>query len=225
MYCTDLRLVNNTAEKVTIYPLRCKCWTCEHCQPMRHAQLVRDGMRGRPNTFLTLTSNPKTGKSPDDRARSLVIAWRKVRKEICKEYGYKKLPFMAVFEATKAGEPHLHILARCKWIDQGFLSRRMAHHIGAPIVDIRRVKNTATAVHYVTKYVGKQPHHFKGTKRYWRSLDFLLPFDEPEQEEGPYSLWHIRTETAERLIAMFQSSGYTYVTHHRGFTECSRSPP
>jgi len=150
---------------------------------MRAADLVKKARLGQPNTFMTLTVNPSRGFSPDDRARRLAKAWRKLRALACKKYGYKRIPFLAVFEKHKSGEPHLHILARVKWIDQDWLSRTMALLTGAPIVDIRRVRSRQAIAAYITKYVGKDPTRFKFSKRYWCSQDWDLPDPNPWQSD------------------------------------------
>ncbi len=130
---------------------------------------------GNPNLFITLTSRRRPGGSPVAAARALVVAWRRVRREYIKTHGKGSLPVLTVFEATKHGWPHLHIVARCKWIDQAWLSKRMGALIGSPIVDVRRIKGLRQVAAYVSKYVGKNPHRFAGTKRYFASYDFKLP--------------------------------------------------
>lgn len=175
MLCTDLTLVKDLGEHSYAEPLKCRCWTCEICLPIRRRQLKRMARDGRPNTFLTLTVNPEEGESPEERACALVDAWRRLRRAAMRRYGYPRLPFLAVFERTRAGEPHLHVLLRVRWLDQSWLSAEMKRMINAPIVDIRRVKGKRQAAAYVAKYVGKKPTHFEGTKRYWRSQDYLRP--------------------------------------------------
>ena len=167
MLCSEASLVNHGFAKIRAVTLRCRSWGCELCQPMRRGQLMKLGRDGAPTTFITLTVSKKSGTDPEARARALVDAWRQVVKRAKKEYGYRSIPYMAVFEATKAGEPHLHILARVKWIDQRWLSRQLDQLIGAPICDIRRVKSAKQAAHYVAKYVGKAPGKFGTCKRYW----------------------------------------------------------
>jgi len=153
---------------------------------MRAAALVKKARLGQPDMFLTLTVNPSFGKSPEDRARRLAKAWPKLRAATRKRYGYAKIPFIAVFEKTKAGEPHLHILLRCKWISQKWLSAQMQYLTGAPIVDIRRISNVRRIANYLAKYVGSSPTRFKGCKRYWCSQDYDLPDPAPSfQDERP----------------------------------------
>lgn len=159
----------------------CRSWGCEECQPTRKRQLVALAASGQPTSFITLTVNPAHGPTARARARKLVDAWRVVVRRAKKKYGYRSIPYLAVFEATKAGEPHLHILARVKWIDQRWLSAQMRSLIGAPIVDIRRVKGKRMVARYVAKYVGKEPGKFGTCKRYWRTRDYQVDFPRPRE--------------------------------------------
>lgn len=174
MLCTDLTFVKVVGDRIYAEPIKCRRWSCEYCQPRRKRQLIAKGASGKPDTFLTLTSSNDTAATPAEAAKELVVAWRKVRAEACKRYGYETIPFIAVFEATKRGWPHLHILIRCKWLDQKWLSERMAHHARAPIVDIRRVGRMQDVVRYLFKYIGKAPHGFGTCKRYWTSRDYEI---------------------------------------------------
>lgn len=173
MLCTELTLVKSGDGRLRAEPLWCKRWSCQFCRSKRRKRLIMEAKSGNPTSLLTLTVNPKTGFSPDDRARRLVVAWRELRRRIKKRYGLQSLPFMAVFEATKRGEPHLHILLRTVFISQKFISQQMADLINSPIVDIRKIDQARDVASYVAKYIGKNPHTFEGVKRYWRSLDYL----------------------------------------------------
>lgn len=225
MLCSELTLVNEIPGQARIMPLLCRCWTCENCRPMRKARLVKECLEGAPNTFITLTANPKIGNSPDHRARLLVKAWRYLRRVAMVRYGYKSLPFMAVFEATKNGEPHLHILARVKWLDQAWISHEMDHFMRAPIVDIRRIKDPNRMANYVAKYVGKDPHHFKGTKRYWRSLDYLLPLPPDEARKPAYNVWLVKKHTVWQMVERYKFWGFTHIERDGDMIICSRGPP
>ena len=182
MLCTDLTFVKGAAPHIYAEPIRCKRWSCDHCQPWRKRRLIAKGGSGKPDTFLTLTASPETADTPAAAAKVLVVAFRKVRREAMKRYGYKSLPFIAVFEATKKGQPHLHILLRCPWLDQAWLSDRMAHHARAPIVYIMRVTKAQDIVRYLFKYIGKAPHQFGSCKRYWASRDYDLIDNRPDDD-------------------------------------------
>ena len=154
MLCSEASLVNYGNGKVRAVTLRCRAWTCDLCLPWRKGRLTGLAKDGKPNTFITLTVNPASGIDPEARARALVEAWRIVVRHAKVRYGYKSIPYLAVFEATKNGEPHLHILVRVKWIDQKWLSSQMADLIGAPIVDIRRVYSSGHVAVYLMKVFG-----------------------------------------------------------------------
>lgn len=209
MLCTDLTLVKRESGALHVEPIRCKRWSCEHCQPHRRRQLVAKGASGHPTTFITLTSSDATADTPAEAARVLVSAWRKVRREAMRRYGLKHLPFLAVFEATKTGRPHLHILARVKWIDQKWLSDRMRVHARAPIVDIRRVGRMQDVVRYLFKYIGKQPHQFGTSKRYWSSQDYEQRDPEDDRlERRARTEWWVKYKDFWSYIAQAHDVGF-----------------
>ena len=212
MLCEEASLVNSRRGLMTVTPLRCKCWSCDGCRPRRKRQLVREARTGRPNTFITLTSQRKPGGCPHAAARDLAHAWRRTRREFIAAHGPNSLAFLAVFEATQRGWPHLHIVARVKWIDQDWLSKRMAFHHGAPIVDVRRIKGLQQVASYVAKYLGKKPHRFEGTKRYWRSLDWLDPvralIDGFKPKPGE---WHVVKENWRTFAARLERTGLAVI--------------
>ena len=217
MFCSEFALVKHGAFEITVIPLRCRCWTCDECRPMRAGQLQAEARAGAPTVFITLTSRRREGWCPDRAARRLADAWRTVRREYMKTHGKDSLHFLAVFEATKLGWPHLHIVARCKWIDQRWLSKRMAALIGAPIVDVRRVKNLDQVVAEVCKYIGKDPHRFKGVKRYWRSMKYLTPVLEEEEcsiDEVP--IWVVVLHTWTRVVLDYTDWGWQAEYSRRG---------
>lgn len=207
--CTEYTLVKQDGQQITAVPLYCNRWSCEICQPRRQAQLKFLARAGKPNTFMTLTVNPKWRDNPTERAQALRDAFQKLVKRIKRKYGYKRLPYLAVFERTKRGEPHLHILLRCKWIDQRWLSRQMAEMINAPIVDIRRVWNTQHAATYISKYIGKDPVAFTGCKRYWKSRDYdLRTTDDDTAETHSNGVWEVRELSLEQYADMMTALGH-----------------
>ena len=217
MFCTDWTLRQERAEGTYYEPLPCRCWTCERCQPRRRRELITHACDGEPKLLITLTSNPDRGKTPDWRARCLVAAWRKVRTRAIKKYGYSRIPFFAVFEATKRGEPHLHILVRARWIDQAWLSKQMTTLNGAPICDVRRIQDSGRAAAYVSKYIGKEPHHFAGTKRYWRSLDYLPRSQEKSEDtKVPSERWQVEHRSFDIVKSMARLQGYAVVAKPPG---------
>jgi len=182
MFCAEWALVKIQFQAATVLPLKCKCWTCDECRPGRTKRLVEEAKSGKPTIFITLTSKKRASLTASQAAVLLAHAWRQVRKEYIREHGKGSLAFFAVFEETKRGWPHLHIVARCKWLDQRWLSRRMRALHDSPVVDVRKIHGLRKVAAYVSKYIGKNPHRFVGVKRYWRSLDYLIRPDEDDAD-------------------------------------------
>jgi len=220
MFCSQWALVKVDFRTATVLPLKCKSWACDECRPGRTKRLVEEAKTGVPTLFITLTSRRRASLTPSQAAVLLVDAWRKVRREYIREHGKGTLAFLAVFEATKRGWPHLHIVARCKWLDQKWLSRRMDELHDSPIVDVRRVHGLRKVAAYVTKYIGKNPHRFTGVKRYWRSLDYLLPL--PPEDDDPWNdvpVWTIVRGHWMIVAEDMERDGWNVVS------PCIRAPP
>lgn len=208
MLCNEASLVNVGVKSFRAVSLRCRSWGCPLCQPERQRQLVALAASGKPTVFITLTCNPRVGHSPAARARALAKAWPVIVRRACKKYGYKNIPYFCVFEATKKGEPHLHILARVKWIDQRWLSNQMRELTGAPIVDIRKVRSVKEAASYISKYIGKAPHRFKTCKRYWRTRSWDQSTFEKEEDDKFWSnVWEIRDYPLSSIKACWEALG------------------
>lgn len=183
MLCTELTKVVNKKTHIVAEPLYCKRWSCEICAPKRQNQLRAIAKSGHPTTFLTLTVNPAVGTSPHDRAQRLVKAWRNIRQELKRSGRAAHVAFIAVFEKTKRGEPHLHILARMPFVQQSWISAYMKKYMDAPIVDIRAIRSAKMVAAYVAKYISKDTAAFEKCKRYWQSRDYQL-----EKRERPSNL-------------------------------------
>jgi len=182
-YClTPFTLVKQSKRKIKLSPLICKCWECERCGPKKKKQLMYLARKGNPTKMITLTVSSRCGEDPTSRARLLVTCWRQLRRKARKIFRQSKIEFLAVFEKTKAGEPHLHILTRMQYVPQAWLSSEMDRLIASPIVHIRAIKNKKMASIYVSKYVAKNPERFKGTKRFWRSFDYVKKPQNPKDE-------------------------------------------
>lgn len=188
MLCSEALLVNQDPTDGHATILKCRRWSCELCQHYNRKRVRRAAREGNPNMFLTLTVDPARHAGPDEAARDLVRAWVLLRRRIARKTGKPAPPFLAVFEATKAGNPHLHILLRSGFLPKQWISDAMRELTGAYIVDVSFVPDKNRVAAYVSKYISKTPTGFEGSKRWWRSHDFEV---EPEEYEpfrrfGPY---------------------------------------
>jgi len=215
MFCRDSSIVKAGDGPLVVLPLRCKCWSCEDCRPDRTRRLVYEAKLGKPTLFITLTSRKRKDRSPSWAARELVKAWRLIRRRYEATHGKGSIPFLAVFEETKRGWPHLHIVARCKWIDQAWLSEQMAELHDSPIVDVRAVKGLRKVAAYIVKYIGKNPMRFDGVKRYYRSLDYLIPEADPELRLRPSrGRWERVDCPMSRMVQYLEEVGFVAVIGH-----------
>ena len=200
MLCGEASLVKTDEDAAEGVTMRCRAWTCDGCLPRRQTQLAGLFLSGRPNTFITLTVNPAVGSSPEHRARLLKDAWRQVVKRAKKLYRYKEIPYACVTEATKDGEPHLHILVRCRWIGQGWLAEQMKELTGAPICWIERIRSPKRMARYVSKYCGKEPHRFGTMKRYWCTPSWVI--DHWEKPEPPIIVRGVWDRDSRNLLEL-----------------------
>lgn len=111
-----------------------------------------------------------------------------------------ELPFIAVFEDHKSGEPHLHMLLRCEWFDRQWLVAQMMAECGSYIQDVKRIHSKKQTAYYCTKYVGKNPHRYDGVKRYWSSQNYCDEADVQDEKDQPKLSWQWSKHPAQFLI-------------------------
>jgi len=207
--CREWSLVKHNAPEPEARLLTCKSWNCEYCAPRRRAKLMAQASSGTPTRFITLTVNPDVGDDPEHRLKLLANAWRLVIKRLRRLHPDKEIEYLALVEATKAGEPHLHILFRGPYISQQLLSTFMAELIQSPIVDIRRIKNAKEAIRYVAKYVTKKPAQFGTAKRYWFSQHYQPPYEPDEATEpSPGVRWYIDRRPLHEIFTEWLQMGF-----------------
>lgn len=183
--CGGWSLLTHRTARTEGITLWCRSWLCCDCRPKRLGALKSLAASGHPTTLITLTVNPAEGENPETRARALSNAWKLVVKRARRKWTKAPLEYFAVFEETKKGEPHLHIIARAPYIPQRWLSDQLNELIHAPIVDIRTIKSQRHVVMYVAKYIAKGPRSFGTLKRYWHSKGFPLDRETLRAKEPP----------------------------------------
>ena len=209
MYCGQNTLVKFTQRETTAKILACRSWTCPDCQPKRRQRLIAEAIGGQPTVFITLTLRRDDPRKRDAQVRALARAWRIIRQRCCRQRKVKTIDFLAVVERTAAGTPHLHILARAPWIDQHWLSDQADELLDAPIVWIEKIDQHRGVATYVSKYVGKDPTKFAGSKRYWKSPDYERrpPRAGPIAGDDPI-WWSIDDAAIKMVVHRWLSLGY-----------------
>lgn len=163
-YCgSDPWLVQDTADP-THYAIRaddCGCRYCHRCGPRlryRRLQMMADIMRGQRLRFLTLTR-----RSPRERLKTAIAELKRAFKRLRKSEMWREnvKGCIAVLEVkhnpdTNSWHVHYHCLITGHYMPQARLSDLWLAATGdSPVVDIRAVRDTATAVRYVAKYLAK----------------------------------------------------------------------
>jgi len=207
--CRELTLVKSVETVRLMKPLHCNAWSCECCALERKAKWFAQACSGEPTRFLTLTAGPRAGQTPEERLKALRRAWNVCVKRLRRLPKYKDLEYHVVVEATKAGEPHFHILLRSPYIAQAQISAAMSELAESPIVDIRVIKNTAKAVAYVAKYMMKGPARFGNSKRYWFSQNYQPENEyEPAPETLPGVPWRVAFNSVLELVDLWHREGW-----------------
>jgi hypothetical protein len=168
MRCDEATLLGEAGGHGIAVSRRCRCWQCNLCGPINQAKLWRMGVELRPTLALTVTVNPHWFNTPAERAQRASAAFSAFRRHLRRRTG-EKLDFVATFETTVRGEPHLHVALRCKSLSARALGRLlstwMARAIGAPNVKVRAIYDVAGWANYMSK----APAKFDSCRRYWTS--------------------------------------------------------
>jgi hypothetical protein len=223
--CTDRTIVNENHVEGTISTLKCKRWTCPECIALNRRKVIDRARDGNPDKFLTLTWNANRRETPDEAARVMKNAWVVLRRRIHKKFGIKNVPFIVVFERTKKGYPHMHILMRAPFMSYQWLSEQMGDLIDAPVIDIRQIKSRKMAFWYITKYLGKDLAQFRGCKRWWRSHNYEIEKDDrpaPLRFGAKSEIVEMNYYTVRRRI---DGPGYDIVEERRHWAHYRRNTP
>jgi len=226
--CGGWTLVRHRGPYTRGITLWCRSWSCPDCAPRRRAALKRLALKGKPTKFLTLTMKDGIAGEPADHALLLSAAFRNLVKRWRRYKRGHDIQFLAVFEPTKSGRPHLHVMLRAPYTDQRWLSRQMADLLDSPIVDIRAITDRRKVARYVAKYITKSNVRFGTAKRYWCSPSYEIDKRPKEIDGVPnFSGWHVHEGSAYFVAERFRQLGYAVemVTENEFITEPSHHPP
>ncbi|MBA7544644.1 hypothetical protein ES705_37005 [subsurface metagenome] len=154
-YCMRSSIVGQNKERTHVIniPMPCKSWDCPRCGPRKRAAWIERLTAGKPEREITLTCPAGKFASPHLAAQAMKVAWRKLVARIRMQWG--PLEYALVFELTKNGTPHMHILSRGGYIAQKWISAQWdALGIG-PIVYIQSVKGAKLHSAHACKYLAK----------------------------------------------------------------------
>ena len=135
------------------------CMVCGRARSARIARAIEEKIEGKWPLFITLTVRGKFGDKLTDQLNTLREGWKQLRRLPVWSGMRGGAAMIEVKWSTEKGghwHPHLHIIADGKFVEQADLSRSWAACTNGSIsVDIRRVREHAAAIAYVTKYAAK----------------------------------------------------------------------
>lgn len=219
-YCGKGSIVGSSTDRahVLIIPMTCKSWDCPRCGPRKRALWIDRFQTAKPEREITLTCPSTRFPDPFTAAVKMKRAWTKLVKQIRSTFG--PFEYGLVFELTKRGTPHMHILCRGSYISKSWLSTHWnALGIGY-ITYIQKVKNSRESAAHLCKYLGKQmgqtARELAPLRIIQTSSGFLLhPPQPPVQELYPDFIWTWTREHPTDILESFLASDrYQDVIHN-----------
>jgi hypothetical protein len=205
MMCGEAMLLSEAGRVGRAVTLCCKQWDCDHCRPLLQRKLARLIIDLKPTLFATLTISAHWHGSPEERAEMLKRDWGKIRDRANRKFR-TKIDFVAVFEVTDRGEPHLHLsVANCPVrpkIFRQFLRECLQLPKGSPRVAVKHVYGVAG----LARYLSKAPTLFAGRQRYWTSRGWRRVPDVPVDMFDTVGVVRATPRTVERML---RAAGYT----------------
>jgi hypothetical protein len=202
-HATTLEADGETRYSAMLIALTCKRWGCPYCGRRRALTLAMKCEAAAATKFITITCWTKLYENP---RHAFDCTRRKISdlsKLIKKKYG--EWEYLRVLEATAAGWPHYHFVARCKYISRIWLSQTWEKLTGSPRVDVQEVDGKKGAFQYVLKYLSKQAYVPWTNRRVSWSKNFFPPKD--PAAFTPIKLWgkeRLLIHPAERLLDRYQ---------------------
>lgn len=219
VYCGKGSIIGCSPDRshVVIIPMRCKSWDCPHCGPRKRRDWIHKFMTARPDREITLTCPKDKWPNPMDAAWHMKKAWTKLVHRIRRKYG--PFEYGLVWELTKAGTPHLHILSRGSYIPQKWLKLQWVSLGIGSIIHISSVKNAGLHAAHLCKYLAKDTGQTAASLAPMRivqvSKGFLLGEPPPTTEDAyPGYAWVFTSQSpSESLKPFLESVRYLDVQH------------
>jgi len=145
------------------------------------------------------------------------LAVNQLFKRIRRAHPAATVEYFLVWERTKAGWPHAHLLLRAPFLKQGWLSMQWRDLTGAPIIDIRTLHDPEQIISYIAKYLSKDPQAPHGMKRYRCSRQFFAQVLAPPPTDNPSNIvWTLVRKSPEEIAREFLNAGYPAQAHADG---------
>jgi hypothetical protein len=216
-YCGQGSLigVSPKGNQILVIPMTCKSWGCPRCAKKKKAVWIRRLVSGRPQREMMLSIPAYMNTDTKATAIRLKKAFTNLVARIRKTYG--ELEYALVWELTKKGTPHLHVLTRGTYIPQSWLSTNWKELSGGTYTWISKVHTaTAHALHlckYLHKNGGQTAEAIAPLRLIQLSKHYELP-TLPSTNQNPYEGWSFyRSHDSSHEIAFkIACSGWNVTT-------------
>lgn len=131
-----------------------------------------------------MTLRADASAAPEEQLRKANKAWSILWRRYRRKYGDRAAGYAKIVELTKAGTPHLHIIANVPYIHHTALSAAWRELTGSFIVDIRKVEQRKGIAGYLTSYLTKALDVPPGMRKWSSSKGYVPPEPPPELEAG-----------------------------------------
>ncbi len=210
--------VDSTGTQVIVIPIFCKAWDCPICGPMKRNAWIHRLASGHPTHAMTLTCYLIEGADPREQCAHAKRAWARLVERIRKKFG--KLEYGLVWELTKKGSPHLHILYRGPYVPQKWLALQWQSLGVGKIVHLKRIKDSRLDVLHAVKYLGKDfgqsAMRLAPLRIVQMSKSYKLDADDvtPSEDFSDYT-WTRLPDSRGEVLKTLASTNIPFDTEHR----------
>ena len=206
-------------------PISCRSWDCADCAKKNKRRLLRRLRYAEPNLFATLTTSERTASTPEEaftRANAalpiLFKRWRRYRPGM-------RLDYFLVWERTKRGWPHIHLLLVAPRVAKRWLSRQWLELTGCYIVDLQPLGSVEHAASYLAKYLTKDPQVPAGFRRWRRTAGFFQTAKEPPPFKLPTAgAWKIMPGSVRSQALIWFNEGLAINWERDGMLRARADP-
>lgn len=218
----SIQLNHQTVLKVI--PATCGRWNCGQCGPRKARRLRKRLAQTTPTRLITLTLRPDPLESPADALKRANRAWSILWRRLRRKHGQQAVGYAKIVELTKAGTPHLHIIAEVPYIAQRELSGQWKELTGSYVVDIRKIRSAAGIGGYLTQYLTKALEVPSGMRKWSAANGWVPPEAPPALEPGelpPVAVF--KHSSVAALLESLHAAGYR--EHDGWLIPPSEQPP
>lgn len=206
-------------------PITCRSWDCPSCARYLKRRLLRRLRNSSPNLFITLTTSERTAPSPREAFDVANKAIGPLMKRWRRKFPNDRVEYFLVWEKTKRGWPHAHLLLSAPRVSRHWLSDQWRMLTRSYIVDLQLVSSIQHAAGYLTKYLAKDPQVPEGQRRWRRSKGFFtLPADDGSTPLPVRSKWEKQPRPAMSQAAFWLRNGLAVRLDDRGIISARDDP-